>query len=336
MSKPRPLNPSTPVHLAHRFGHLQVSKRRTSVRKKKQEIEERKRAEQAVREAEKKARKEAKEAADKARKRKEEDEKKNKKQGIRRAPKVKAIQALSAEWDAKVDKAMASGDGHELATTSTGTKLTRKDFGTVFPQPGRDRSSGWLNDEIVAGYLQTTIDYALAQVNHKRGQIPKYHAFNTFFYSNLRDKGPDSIKRWAGKAKIGGKDLLQAEYVFIPVHERLHWTLLVVSPLRKSIEYFDSLGGSPRTYVANVKAWLRQELGKEWREDKWTWSKETRSPVQNNGMDCGVFTVTTAKMVVLGVDPVVAYGADDIPTQRKRMVAELINGGFTGEFEPVI
>ncbi|MCJ1256923.1 Smt3-specific protease [Lignoscripta atroalba] len=322
--------PSTPLHLTADLGRLDVSGRRISVRRKVKELEEEKK------QAEEKARKEAEEAAEKARKASE-DEEKRKKQGVRRIPKVKAIQPLSEEWEAKVTKAMAAGEAHELATTSTGTKLTRKDFGTVLPQWGRDRAHGWLNDEIVAGYLQTVVDFALRKDGHKRGHIPKYHAFNTFFYSNLRDKGPDSIKRWAGRAKIGGKNLLQAEYVFIPVHEHNHWTLLVVSPVRKTIEYFDSLGGSPKPYIANTKAWLKQELGSgAWNEDEWTVSKQTRGPRQNNGMDCGVFASTTAKMVMLGVDPVAAYGAADIPTQRMRMVAELMNGGFTGEFEPAI
>lgn len=227
---------------------------------------------------------------------------------------------------------MALADDREVATTSTGTKLLRRDLGTLLPQNGRDSASGWLNDEIIAAYLQAVVDHGLAATDFKKGQTPKYYAFNTFFYKNIRDKGADSVKRWATKAKIGGKNLEHVERIFIPVHEGAHWTLLVVSPVLKTIEYFDSLGGSPDKYVRNAKAWLAQEMGRAWTEADWEVVDST-SPRQDNGKDCGVFTVTTAKMVVLGVDPL-AYGCDDIPLQRRRMVAELLQGGFTGEFEP--
>lgn len=321
-------DPVTPVRLNDEFAGLSVSGRRTSTRQQlRREAEQKRKAVQAAKEAEEKAvrekvEEEAREAAEEERKKKL----------TRRIPIEKVIQPLSSEWEDKVAQTMALADGHEVATTSTGTKLFRRDLGTLLPQVGRDSASGWLNDEIIAAYLQAVVDHGLATTDYKKGQTPKYYAFNTFFYKNIRDKGPDSVKRWATKAKIGGKNLESVERILIPVHEGMHWTLLVVSPVLKTIEYFDSLGGSPGRYVANAKAWLAQEMGRAWNEADWEVIDST-SPQQGNSKDCGVFTVTTAKMVVLGVDPL-AYGGDDIPTQRKRMVAELMNGGFTAEFEP--
>lgn len=52
-----------------------------------------------------------------------------------------------------------------------------------------------------------------------------------------------------------------------------------------------------------------------------------------NGSDCGVFTCTTVRMVVLRVDPM-AYGGEDMELQRMRMVDELLNGGLSGDFKP--
>ena len=327
--------PVTPRGLDEDFAGLLVSVRRTSTRQQlKREAEEQRQAEQAAKEAEetalkKKAEEEARKKAEEERKQAEEERKKEK---ARRIPTGKVILPLSSEWEERIAQTMGLPDSHEVATTSSGTKLFRRDLGTLLPQTGRDRASGWLNDEIVAAYLQAVVDYGLETTSHKRGQTPKYYAFNTFFYKNVRDKGPESVKRWATRAKIGGKNLENVERVLIPVHEAAHWTLLVISPIRKTIEYFDSLSGSPDRYIRNAKAWLAQELGSAWKEDEWEVVDST-SPQQNNSKDCGVFTVTTAKMVVLGVDPT-AYGYEDIPLQRKRMVAELMHGGFTEEFEP--
>lgn len=336
-----PRTPSPPLSLER----LYISGRRTSNRQRARERElEIQRAEQARLKAEEQARKDAEAAAAQAQReaaaaleRERQEELSRQKRGCRRAPKTKVIQPLSQEWSVRVDAAMASASvNRELATTSNGTTLTRKDFGTLLPQPGRDSTSAWLNDEIVAAYLQMTVDYGLEKIGHKRGQTPRHHTFNTFFYKNLRDKGPDSIRRWATKAKIGGKNLLDAEYVFIPVHEGAHWTLLVVCPMRRTIEYFDSYHGNGRRHTDRVKTWLKQELGSEYKATEWTVWDDAGSPSQANAKDCGVFVATTAKMIMLGYDPKKAYDMDDLLCQRTLMAAELINGGFTGDFEPVI
>ncbi|MCJ1225069.1 Smt3-specific protease [Toensbergia leucococca] len=326
---------ATPEKVVKRLGALELSGRRSSSRQqqKREEKEKKRKALLATRAAEEKARKEKEEAEAQARKLREEEEERKRK-GIRHRSTVKLIKPLSAEWEAKVAEAMTYPDMRVMATTSTGTKLLRRDFGTLLPQQGRDRASGWLNDEIIAAYLQAIVDHGLAASNHKRGQTPKLHAFNTFFYKNLRDKGPESIRRWASKAKIGGKDLDSVQHVFIPVHQGAHWTLLVVSPSNRTIEYFDSLGGDPRSHIRNAKAWLKQELGVGWKEDEWR-VLDNDSPMQDNSRDCGVFTVTTAKMIALGWDPAANYGARDIEVQRMRMVAELMHGSFEGEFEPI-
>lgn len=258
------------------------------------------------------------------------------KQGVRRIPTENIIQPLDAAWNGRVQQALDTRDMSQvLVTLSSGAALTRKDLGTLKVVPGRDPAHGWLNDEIIAACLHQVVEYGLRVSNHQAGETPKFHAFNTFFYKNLRDKGAQSIKRWAAKAKIGKEDLLKVERVFIPVHQGAHWTLLVVSPLARTIEYFDSMGGRADSYIRNAKLWLREELGKSWKEGEW--SVPTGSfgagPRQLNGSDCGVFTCTTARMVVLGVDPM-SYGGEDMEVQRGRMVAELLNGGLVGEFEP--
>lgn len=329
-------NSRQPQNLAVSFSTLEVSNRlgssRVVAKKKKEKARHQ---EQAAHEAAERARLAKEEVEEKAREEAaaEEERRKN---SVRRVPKERVIQPLNATWEAKVQQALNTPNMRDvLVNLSSGATLTRKDLGTLKVVRGRDPAHGWLNDEIIAACLQHVVDYGLRISNHKAGDTPKYHAFNTFFYKNLRDKGAQSVKRWAGKAKIGKDDLLKAERVFIPVHQGAHWTLLVVSPFARTIEYFDSMGGQAAPYILNAKKWLAEELGKTWKEEEWTvlTGDYGAGPMQENGSDCGVFTCTTARMVVLGVDPM-SYGGNDMAVQRSRMVAELLNGGLVGDFEP--
>jgi hypothetical protein len=351
------ISPTRALKLAEKLTVLDLSggygtTTKTSKQRKSDRKAEQARAKQAAiaakEKAEEKARKEAKEAEEKARVAKAEAEEKARKEHeeeeeylrktTRRIPKEKVIQPLSAEWEVRVKRAMDTPDMRTvLVTLPSGTKLTRKDFGTLKVVEGRDPSHGWLNDEIILASLQQVVDYGLRVSGHRAGQTPKYHAFNTFFYKNLRDKGAQSIKRWATKAKIGGRALEEVERVFIPVHQGAHWTLLVVSPTARTIEYFDSMGGVADSYIRNVKLWLAAEMGSRFHEEEWAVPTGTHGvgPRQTNGSDCGVFTCTTARMVALGVDPM-AYGGEDMRVQRGRMVAELLNGGLFGDFDPKV
>lgn len=343
-------DPSTPPpNLSPKFEELTISTRRSSLRRREKE-DQAQRLRDAIA-AEEKARKDKEEAEEKVRKDKEEaeerarikaeEEEKRKKTGGRRIPIEKVIQKLSPDWNEKIRINMAKGMREQLALTSVGNPLTRRDFGMVLPQPGTgDDPIGWLNDEIIGGYLQAVVDHGHRAMGHPRGAKPRMHAFNPFFYTTLKERGYDAVKRWSARAKIGGNDLKTVEYVFIPCNpSKNHWTLVVVSPVRKTIEVFDSMHGSSVDKVITTKSWLRGELGRSYIDSEWTvvedpvYRDRGKGPTQNNYSDCGVFAVTTAKMLVLGVDPM-AVSAEDMPLQRRRLVAELLNGGFSGEFEP--
>ncbi|CAF9939989.1 MAG: hypothetical protein ALECFALPRED_008397 [Alectoria fallacina] len=342
-------DPSTPPSLSPKFEELTISTRRSSLRRREKEDQARKVRDAIA--AEEKARKDKEEAEEKARKEKEEaeerarikaeDQEERKKTGGRRIPIERVIQSLPSGWDEKVRINMAKGMREQLALTSVGNPLTRRDFGMVLPQPGTgDDPSGWLNDEVISGYLQAVVDHGHQAMGHPRGAKPRMHAFNPFFYTTLKERGYDAVKRWSTRAKIGGNDLKTVEYVFIPCNpSKNHWTLVVVSPVRKTIEVFDSMHGASLDKVNTTKLWLKGELGRSYVDSEWTVIEDPvfrgrgKGPTQNNVNDCGVFAVTTAKMLVLGVDPM-AVSAGDMPLQRRRLVAELLNGGFSGDFEP--
>lgn len=242
------------------------------------------------------------------------------------APVEGAVRPLSSLWDQRLTVAMRSHPKDVLAKTSD-ADLTHEKLETCWS------TLAWLNDEVINGHLSHTVKYLRRRANNLgANDAPKYYAFNSFFYKNLRDGGYQKVSRWARRGKIGGSALLNVETVFIPVHEGMHWTLLVVSPRLRTIEYFDSLGGNPDSFVENTRQWLRGELGDAYVESEWLFLK-TPSPQQDNGSDCGVFLLTSAKAIALGLKPTV-YGPKDIELIRKKIVAELINGGFHGELDP--
>ncbi|OGM39859.1 sentrin/sumo-specific protease [Aspergillus bombycis] len=238
-----------------------------------------------------------------------------------------AVRPLSGEWMSRVSSAMATSSNRRIATTLAGDPLTKKDLSTCFTP------MAWLNDEVINSYLALIVDY-LRRTNHNngRGDKPRFHAFNTFFFSNMRDKGYQSVRRWANRAKIGGASLLDVDTVFVPVHNSAHWTLIVIKPLERTIEHFDSLGSVSHRHVGVMKDWLRNELGPRYAEEEWRVLPSV-SPQQDNGSDCGVFLLSTAKAVAIGIEPL-SYCARDIVLLRKKIVAELMAGGLEGDFDP--
>ncbi|KAL8716892.1 MAG: hypothetical protein Q9225_005815 [Loekoesia sp. 1 TL-2023] len=329
--------PVTPENVASSLSDLNVSNRRSSTRLDHVAAEEQiKREQEAALEAEEAERKAKEEAAQRAAEEAQQAEERIR-LGIRRMPTGAVIQPLTAAWEDEVTRAMQTGlsSQRELARTSAGESIRRRDFGHVLPQSGIDPPAGWLNDTIITAYLQAVVDYGQKMRGVRRGALPKVHAFNTFFYKNLSEKGYDSVRRWATRAKFGGKDLLNMEKIFIPINKGgNHWVLAHVNPQSKTIEYFDSFHGSAGPVFDRIKAWLRGELRDAFVDSEWT-LLQGQGPVQRNVSDCGVFCTTTAKMIVLGVDPM-AFSAADMPTQRRRMLAELMNGGFEGDFAPNI
>ncbi|KAL2835914.1 hypothetical protein BJX68DRAFT_251220 [Aspergillus pseudodeflectus] len=243
-------------------------------------------------------------------------------------PEGTAVRPLSEKWESRVEEAMRLPPNRKIATTLSGDPLTKKDLETCFTP------LKWLNDEVINSYLALIIDYLRrTHGNAGRHDKPRFHAFNSFFFSNLRDKGYESVRRWASRAKIGGDTLLNVDTVFVPVHNNSHWTLIVVKPADRTLENFDSLGSLSRRHIAIIKTWLRGELGEKFDEDEWTVLPSV-SPQQDNGSDCGVFLLSTAKAVALDIEPM-AYGANNTTLLRKKIVAELMNGGFEGDFNPV-
>jgi Ulp1 family protease len=237
---------------------------------------------------------------------------------------------LSQDWEKRVEHTMRMQLNRQIATSVAGTPISRRDMGTVLPGIGDD-PIGWLNDEIVNAYMETIVKRGREIQGQKptgRVETPKVAAMTSFFYQQLSDpkKGVHSVQRWAKRQGVNGDKLLDVDLLFIPVNTNYHWTLLVISGSGRALMYYDSLGGKGATVIAHAKEWLKQELGSSYNEDEWV-VQDATSPRQDNGSDCGVFALTSAKLLIKKIDPL-AYGPSHIPMQRRRIVAELLNGGL--------
>ena len=310
------------VSLDETFGDLNIDPRRINVRDEL--LAEKEALEKAVREAEEREQAE-KLAADIQAQLLRDHEEYVKSHGVRQFTREPIIAPLTAEQEERLDRAMAKG---AKVSALNNIELSSRDWKTVLP------TDAWLNDNIINAYLDYVVQMAHDRVGLKRNEAPKMHAFNNNFYNNLSKNGYTGVARWARRAKIAGKTLLSLEYIFVPVNAtNNHWTLAVISPARRTIEYFDSLhiAGRQSSVVSHLKQWLKGELGDAYVADEWNLRTEP-GPHQGNYSDCGVHTVTTAKLIALGIDPMAAPSAL-MPLQRRRIVAELLNSGFHGEFE---
>lgn len=206
-----------------------------------------------------------------------------------------------------------------ITTALNGTELKTKDCATLWGK------TNWLNDEIV----NTQLGWICFEANKRllaTESIPAVAAMPSFFYNTLASKGYQGVARWAKRQKIGGPSLLKAQTVLVPINNASHWTLLVLSPRLRKIEYFDSLGGLPPRFFANIRVWLAGELGKAYKADEW--KEEVPNRVQQtNGYDCGVFLLTNAELCSFGIEPV-SYQGRDMPAQRLRIACILMDRGF--------
>lgn len=251
----------------------------------------------------------------------------------RRYPRKDLVHRLEDNWEHKVRRVEYTNNHHQVIATSIGgTELRLKDFQSLLG------SGAWLNDEIVNSYLEWIVDAAnnaaIAESKDREeapGTVPRFIAHNSFFYNNLDSKGPGSTERLMKRKKAAGTSLMEVDSVFVPICKGNHWTVGVVRPIAKTIEYFDSFGGSSNKFIGLMRSWLKFQLGDSYVEEEWT-VPNTKCARQSNGYDCGVFVCTNSLCVALGLDTS-CYQEYDMRQQRRNIAAVLINRGFIGDFE---
>ncbi|KAK4598129.1 hypothetical protein RGQ29_015571 [Quercus rubra] len=161
--------------------------------------------------------------------------------------------------------------------------------------------------------------YIQLQASPTNRAMCDYHFFNTYFYKKLKEavsyKGSDKdtyfakFRRW-----WKGVNIFQKAYVLIPIHEDLHWSLVIICIPDKEDEtgpiilHLDSLRlHSSRSIFENIKSFMKAEwtylapevapldlpiADKIWKHlPRRIDDKIIAVPQQKNDSDCGLFVL---------------------------------------------
>ncbi|ODV88026.1 hypothetical protein CANARDRAFT_184298, partial [[Candida] arabinofermentans NRRL YB-2248] len=178
----------------------------------------------------------------------------------------------------------------------------------------------WLNDNVIDFYMCLVKDRS---VNDSK--LPKVHVFSTHFYSTLRSKGYDGVKKWAKRAKA---DVTKLDYVFVPINlNQSHWVLAVINNKDKCFQYYDSLYGSGEDVLYRLQDYAIKETTKNYDSttaaiyNTYDHFASMNSPKQENGYDCGVFTCTAVDYISRNKS--LLFSQADMGMLRRRMAYEI-------------
>ncbi|NXQ40122.1 SENP1 protease, partial [Catharus fuscescens] len=218
---------------------------------------------------------------------------------------------ITEEMEKEIKSLFRGGNQDEVLSEAFRLTITRKDIQTL-------NNLNWLNDEIINFYMNLLMERS------KEKDLPAVHAFNTFFFTKLKTAGYQAVKRWTKKVDIFSVDLL-----LVPIHLGVHWCLAVVDFRKKTITYYDSMGGINSEACRILLQYLKQEsLDKKRKEfDTNGWAllskKSQEIPQQMNGSDCGMFACRYAECI--SKDKPINFTQQHMPYFRKRMAWEILH-----------
>ena len=185
----------------------------------------------------------------------------------------------------------------------------------------------WLNDEVINFYmkmLQERDDTLFERDKNRRHS----HFFNTFFAERLlkTDKHYkyENVKKWSKKL-----DIFEMDKIFFPINiDNMHWTLAVVYPQEKRIEYFDSMRGKGKFYMDGLLQWIKDEAATKEHPiniEEWTtYSRSDEIPQQGNGFDCGMFAIIAADFLLDNLP--LQYSQQNMEFFRMKIIVHILNG----------
>jgi hypothetical protein len=201
---------------------------------------------------------------------------------------------------------------------------------------------GWLNDEVIF-YFLTSLKRMMDTQN--------VAIFNPFFLTKLmeqKEKGGEkynyaNVKNWSNAILKDTEPLKYEKLVFIYNQSEYHWSTIVLFPHLKHVESFDSLCINPQHTEAVMFAVLRWFQDEQ--ETKWTkkivfsdfklFSGRSLA-TQENGWDCGVYSILIAHCVAFGRD-IRSLTPLFIKKARSLLLTDLIknvNTNFDLKFDP--
>jgi len=187
----------------------------------------------------------------------------------------------------------------------------------------------WLNDELINYYMESLKlrDQILCCHSMKK----RCHFFPPFFFAQLKTHGYAGVHRWSRHAP--GKNLFTLDKIIFPVNvSGLHWVCVVAYMNQQVISCLDSLGCSQHGASENshsmdlILSYLSAEYQRLYNRSmdtkSWKMMHDSRSPVQNNGYDCGVFTCLAADFI--SADKTLSYDQKDATNCRRYMALSIL------------
>ncbi|KAH0512592.1 Sentrin-specific protease 2 [Microtus ochrogaster] len=192
---------------------------------------------------------------------------------------------LTEDMEKEISNALGHGPPDEILSSAFKLRITRGDIQTL-------KNYQWLNDEVINFYMNLLVERS------KKQGYPALHAFSTFFYPKLKSGGYQAVKRWTK-----GVNLFEQELVLVPIHRKVHWSLVVMDLRKKCLKYLDSMGQKGHRICEILLQYLQDESKTKRNTDlnllEWTHysMKPHEIPQQFNGSDCGMFTCKYADYI---------------------------------------
>ncbi|XP_006869894.1 PREDICTED: sentrin-specific protease 2 [Chrysochloris asiatica] len=231
--------------------------------------------------------------------------------GKERERRTEDLLELTEEMEKEISNAIGHGSQDEILSSAFKLRITRGDIQTL-------KNYHWLNDEVINFYMNL-----LVERNKKQG-YPAVHAFSTFFYPKLWSGGYQAVKRWTK-----GVNLFEQELILVPIHRKVHWSLVVIDLRKKCLKYLDSMGQKGHRICEILLQYLQDESKTKRNIDlnllEWTHYslKPHEIPQQLNGSDCGMFTCKYADYISRDIP--ITFTQHQMPLFRKKMVWEILH-----------
>jgi sentrin-specific protease 1 len=195
---------------------------------------------------------------------------------------------LTDHHNDQIDSALIGHPKDEALVTAFSISICRKDIQTL-------HGLNWLNDEVINFYMSLICERSKTACD-----LPKVHAFTTFFYPKLLKDGYAALRRWTRKTDVFSFDL-----ILVPIHLGLHWTLAVVDFSCREVRYYDSMNGNNGECLRALRSYLSEEHrdkkgGVEMDLTDWNFLHNKNLPQQMNGSDCGMFACKYAEYLSRG------------------------------------
>lgn len=165
----------------------------------------------------------------------------------------------------------------------------------------------WLNDVVIELFLKTLI-------------TDKVYAFNSYFFTTIESRGYTGVNRWMKRAKV---NIAELDKILIPINvHQTHWVLGTIDMKKKKILYMDSLttrktphGERALNLMYDFVKGETNKQGVPQLAEGFTMEHLLKVPQQQNGFDCGVFTLLNA--FYISKNEALTYQPADATTFRR-------------------